>query len=141
VIQVRPPVPNQDDAFHWEGARHGKLLLQRCAECGTVRHPPAPMCGACGSLETDALECSGRGTVHSWILSHHPTEPDAAPRVVILVDLEEGHRFVSNLVDTPLDEVRNGMAVEVRFVEYPTTDGERIVLPQFVPAGGGEVRR
>ncbi len=135
MIQVRPPVPNQDDAFFWDGARQGKLLLQRCAECGTVRHPPAPMCGTCGSLATDALECSGRGTVHSWILSHHPTEPDEAPRVVVLVDLEEGHRLVSNLVDTSPDEIHNGMAVDVCFVECTTTDGGTITLPQFLPAG------
>ena len=99
------------------------------------------MCGACGSLATDSLECSGRGTVHSWILSHHPTEPDEAPRVVILVDLEEGHRFVSNLIDTAHDEIHNGMAVDLCFVEYATTDGETITLPQFLPAGRGAVAR
>ena len=55
--------------------------------------------------------------------------------MVILVDLEEGHRFVSNLIDTDHDAIHNGMAVDVCFVEYDTTDGEKLTLPQFLPAG------
>jgi uncharacterized OB-fold protein len=127
---VKPPIPDRDDAFFWEGTRNEKLLIQRCGECGTLRHPPAPMCARCGSLDLDTVESTGRGTVHSWIVSHHPTEPDAEPRVVILVDLEEGTRLVSNLIDAALDEVHNGMAVDLCFVDH----GE-VVLPQFLPAG------
>ena len=52
-----------DDAFFWDGAAEGKLLIQRCTDCGTLRHPPAPMCGNCGSLAWDAAESSGRGRV------------------------------------------------------------------------------
>ena len=96
------------------------------------------MCARCGSLATDTQESTGRGTVHSWIVSHHPTEPDEAPRVVILVDLEEGTRIVSNLIDTALYEIHNGMAVDVCFVDH----GERRAPP--VPArragGGGPMR-
>jgi uncharacterized OB-fold protein len=135
-MAVKPPIPNADDAFFWEGARDEKLLIQSCAECGTLRHPPAPMCARCGSLEHDSVESSGRGTVQSWIVSHHPTEPDAEPRVVILVDLEEGTRIVSNLIDTALYEIHNGMAVDVCFVDH----GD-VVLPQFLPAGRAGVAR
>ena len=127
---VKPPIPDLDDAFFWEGTRNEKLLIQRCGDCGALRHPPAPMCARCGSLELDTVESTGRGTVHSWIVSHHPTEPDAEPRVVILVDLEEGTRLVSNLIDAALDEVHNGMAVDLVFVHH----GE-VTLPQFLPAG------
>jgi uncharacterized OB-fold protein len=89
----------------------------------------------CGALATYTGASTGRGTVHSWIVSHHPTEPDAEPRVVILVDLEEGTRLVSNLIDTALDEVHDGMAVDLCFVEYPAVDDSTVVLPQFLPAG------
>lgn len=140
-MAVKPPIPDRDDAFFWEGARAETLLIQRCASCGTLRHPPAPMCAHCGSLATDSVASSGRGTVHSWILSHHPTEPDEEPRVVILVDLEEGTRIVSNLIDTAHDEIHNGMAVDLCFVEYPSTDGATVVLPQFLPAGRAGVDR
>jgi hypothetical protein len=86
------------------------------------------MCPECLSLEWEAVEASGRGTVYAWVLSHHPTEPDGDPRVVVLVDLEEGVRLVSNLQDLPWTEVRNDIPVEIFFDDV---DGVR--LPQFRP--------
>ena len=97
--KVIPPLPDADEQFFWDGVAAGELLLRRCASCGQVQHPPSPMCPHCGSLEWEALAASGRGTVHSWIVSHHPTEPDDAARIVALIDLEEGVRLVSNLTD------------------------------------------
>jgi uncharacterized OB-fold protein len=88
------------------------------------------MCPACGSVEWDVEELSGRGRVHSWIVSHHPTQPDDAPRIVALILLEEGLRLVSNLDGVEAEDVVNDMDVEVAFVEV---DGVR--LPQFRPAG------
>ena len=87
------------------------------------------MCGECGSVAWYTQEASGRGSVYTWILSHHPTEPDATPRIVALVELEERVRFVSNLVGIEVADVRNGMPVEITYVDY---DG--VVLPQFRPA-------
>jgi len=129
--RVVAPVDDHGDRFFWDAAREGKLLIQRCRSCGTLRHPPAPMCGRCGSLEWEGTESTGRGTVHSWIVSRHPSRPDDEPRVVVLVDLAEGTRLVSNLVDVDPAEVRNEMPVEVCFVAY--NDGD-VVLPQFRPA-------
>jgi hypothetical protein len=135
--RVIPPTVEPDDEYFWAGVQRHELLVQRCARCRTLRHPPVPMCGRCHSLEWDTQAAAGRGTVHSWIVSHHPTEPDAEPRVVVLVDLEEGVRFVANLLDTDPAEVRNDVAVELCFAEI---DG--VLLPQFRPrsrpATGGE---
>jgi hypothetical protein len=104
-----------DDAFFWEGAAGDRLVIQRCAECGVLRHPPAPMCGSCGSLEWDTLAASGRGSVLSWMFSLHPNRPDESARVVILVQLEEGVRLVSNLVDPPHAGPYDDLDVEVEF--------------------------
>ena len=90
------------------------------------------MCPWCGSLEWDVQELSGRGTLHSWIVSRHPSEPDDMARIVALVELDEGVRLVSNLVGIDAAEVQNEMALEVLFAEV---DG--VALPQFRPAGGG----
>ncbi|HEV3354039.1 MAG TPA: OB-fold domain-containing protein [Acidimicrobiales bacterium] len=125
---VRQPVTDEDSRFFWDGVRDGRLLLQRCSGCSALRHPPGPMCPECLSLEWEAVEASGRGTVYAWVLSHHPTEPDGDPRVVVLVDLEEGVRLVSNLQDLPWTEVRNDIPVEIFFDDV---DGVR--LPQFRP--------
>ena len=127
-----PPRPGPDDGWFWDGAREGRLLLRRCATCGRLQHPPTPLCPACGSASWTTREASGRGSVYAWLLSHHPTEPDAAPRIVVLVELAEGVRMVSNLVEAGPGDARNGMPVEACFVDY---DG--VVLPQFRPAGAG----
>ena len=129
MSRVRPPVPDRDDAFFWDGAAAGRLLIQRCAECATLRHPPGPMCARCGSLDWDTVEASGRGTVLSWIVSHHPTETDVDPRIVVLVELQEGTRLVANLVDVDPGATVDDMAVTVTFVDYDGT-----VMPQFSPA-------
>jgi uncharacterized OB-fold protein len=127
---VLPPVPSAADQWFWDGISNGQLLIQRCASCGTLRHPPAPMCGECHSLEWTAEPMSGRGTVYTWIVSHHPTEPDDSPRVVVLVDLEEGVRFVSNLQGVDPDRVQNDMPVELCFERFES-GGEEFTLPQF----------
>jgi 3-oxo-4,17-pregnadiene-20-carboxyl-CoA hydratase alpha subunit len=135
VSRVIPPAVDHDDAYFWEGVERHQLLLQRCTHCHTLRHPPVPMCGSCHSLEWDTQPATGRGTVHSWIVSRHPSEPDAEPRVVVLVDLEEGVRFVANLTGVEIDDVRNEMPVEACFLEV---DG--VLLPQFRPAPDGTAR-
>jgi 3-oxo-4,17-pregnadiene-20-carboxyl-CoA hydratase alpha subunit len=135
VSRVIPPAVEHDDAYFWDGVQRHELLLQRCTRCNTLRHPPVPMCGSCHSLEWDTQPAAGRGTVHSWIVSHHPSEPDAEPRVVVLVDLEEGLRFVANLTGVEIGDVRNEMPVEVCFLEV---DG--VLLPQFLPAPDGSAR-
>jgi uncharacterized OB-fold protein len=87
------------------------------------------MCPACGSLEWGVEQLSGRGTVHSWIVSHHPSEPDASPRIIAVIQLDDGPRLVSNLQGVAVDEVVNDMAVRVA-----VADVEGVRLPQFEPA-------
>ena len=84
------------------------------------------MCPNCHSLEWETIESTGRGTIYSWVLSHHPTEPDAEPRIVVLVDLEEGVRLIANLTGVAVGDVRNDAAVEA-FV----TEVDGVPLPQF----------
>jgi uncharacterized OB-fold protein len=126
VPSVIPPNPTLDDQFFWDAIADGRLVFQRCAACGVVRHPPAPLCGDCHSTEWDTQESTGHGHVYTWIVSHHPTQPDAEPRVVVLVELDEGIRFVANLLGVPAGEVRNGMEVALRI---EAVDG--VLLPQF----------
>jgi len=126
------PTVDRDDEFFWNGVNEGRLLVRKCAGCQRLQHPPSPMCPACGSLEWDVQQLSGRGSLHSWILSRHPTAPDDMTRIVALVELDEGVRLVSNLSEVDAAEVENGMLLEVVFAEI---DG--VVLPQFRPVGGG----
>ena len=127
------PIPSmtRDTEFFWKGVEQCRLLIQRCAECKRLRHPPGPMCPTCHSLEWDTVEASGRGTVYSHVVAHHPPVPPFEyPNVIALVELEEGTRLVSNLVGVEPDEVRAGMAVELEFTEVE----ENRFLPLFRPA-------
>lgn len=125
------PAVNRDSAFFWEGTRQGELRIQRCRACGTLRHPPAPACPACGSSEDDHVVAQGTGTVYSYVVHHHPPVPPLPlPFVVAVVTLPEGTRVVGNLIGVDPSEVRVGMEVTVEFVRID----DELVLPQWRPA-------
>jgi uncharacterized OB-fold protein len=126
-----PPSVTLDSRFFWDGINDHKLLIQRCAECGRLRHPPRPMCPNCNALSWDAIESAGRGAVFSFVMPQHPPYPwFDYPYIVVLVDLDEGIRLVSNLCDVAPDDAAIGMRVEVFYEHFD--DG--LVLPQFRPA-------
>ena len=138
MSSVIAPTPDGVDQYFWDGVERKQFLLQKCSACGALRQPPSPMCAECNALEWETQEATGHATVHSWLVSHHPTEPDAAPRIIVVLDLEEGVRFVGNLVECELDDIRFGLPVELTWVEYPSMNREEPqLLPQFRPAGGG----
>jgi uncharacterized OB-fold protein len=126
-----PPVPGPDDRFFWEGIERGELLLQHCSDCGRLRHPPRPRCPKCGSLRRETRTAAGTGQVYSYIVPRHPPPSEGEdPLIVVLVELDEGVRLVSNLRDVGLDDIHNDMRVEIFFDEVEP--GLR--LPQFRPA-------
>ncbi|WP_373294899.1 bifunctional MaoC family dehydratase N-terminal/OB-fold nucleic acid binding domain-containing protein [Streptomyces fuscichromogenes] len=130
------PVVNRDNAGFWEGVAEERLLVQRCADCGTLRHPWLPGCNACGSLDWDTVESSGEGTVHSYVVMHHPPFPAFDPPYAVgLVELAEGVRMVSNVVGVPYDKVRIGLPVRVEFRRYEDAEGA-LTLPVFRAADG-----
>lgn len=125
--RIRPAM-STDTVFFWEGAKRHKLLIQRCTSCGNLRHPPAPACPSCHSLDWDTIEASGRGRLHSYVVHHHPPMPGFdGPAVVVLVDLEEGTRLVSNIADVQPDQLCIGEPLEVFFLDQE----EGWTVPQF----------
>lgn len=117
------PQPSLESAPFWQGLREHRLLLQRCARCGKIRHYPRPVCDACYSMEYDWAEASGRGTVHSWTVSHHAFHPgfnSELPYVTVTVDLEQGVRMHSRLIGASPDRLCLGLPVEVVFEDVTT---------------------
>jgi uncharacterized OB-fold protein len=134
---ARRPAPllTDDNAFFWEAAAQGRLVAQGCSECGRLRHPPRPMCPHCRSLEFEVVPLSGRGSLYSYAILHHPRHPAFDyPLVAALVDLEEGIRFVSNLPGVEGRDIEIGMALEVSF--EATKNGGAV--PVFRPVGADE---
>jgi uncharacterized OB-fold protein len=125
------PVVNGDNAGFWQGVAEHRLLVQRCTGCGRPRHPWLPGCNACGGLDWDTVEASGAGTVHSYVVMHHPPFPAFDPPYAVgLIELAEGVRMVSNVVGVPYDQVRIGLPVRVEFRTYEDDEGA-LVLPVF----------
>ena len=128
--RIKPPLVH-DNAWWWEMADQGKLGIQRCLGCGALRHPPSPMCGECRSLEWEAVVSSGRGRICSFTVLRHPQFPGFEyPLVIILVELEEGTRVTSQLVDCAPDAVTFDMPVVMKIHE----DADGFRLPVFTPA-------
>ena len=130
--QLPEPIVNADSAPYWQGAREGKLLLQRCGDCGTLRFFPRYLCPECGSEHTEWTEVSGRGTVHSFTIVHRAAFPEfqaRAPYAIALIDLAEGPRMMTNIVGEGALDVEIGDAVRVTFEERGTNGAK---VPQFV---------
>jgi len=140
VPKILRPAPgiSDDTRFFWEGAKEGKLLIQRCTSCGTLRHPPGPSCPQCHAFEWDTVQASGRGTVYSFVVMHYPEVPPFEhPNPIGLIELEEGTRLIAQLIGVKPGEVQVGQAVQVEFHTFDTAAGP-MALPQFrpVPAAG-----
>ena len=134
-MTVAPPTPHPsvESQPFWDAAAAGELRLQRCAKDGEWFFPPAARCPRDWSTEWTWEKTSGRGTVFSFVVfqrSYHPAFRDALPYAVAFVELEEGPRMPTRLVDVDVKDVRVGMPVEVVFTEV--AEGTR--LPLFRPA-------
>ena len=124
------PEPSIDSLPYWEGLKDRRVMLQRCSDCRTVRHYPRPMCGECHSMEVDWIEASGKGRVYSWTVAHHPFHigfKAETPYILATVDLEEGVRIQSQLLDVDPADLKIGLAVEVIFGQ----ETDDLVLPYF----------
>lgn len=129
------PLPIEVTAPYWDGLAAGEVRLQRCEDCGTWVFYPRHRCPSCLSDSLRWHPVSGRGTVYTFTIARQPTHPafaDELPQVLAVVELEEGPRLTTTLVDVAPDAVGVGLAVE------PALDrsDDGTVLLRFRPAGG-----
>jgi hypothetical protein len=134
MFQIDKPLPavTEDGAPYWAACREGRLTAQRCSACGHLRWPPSVLCPKCLDEGTEWVTLSGRGTIYSWIIVHRPQHPAFfadAPYNVAIVELEEGPRLHTNVVECPNDALRIGLPVEVVFEKID----DEITLPKFRP--------
>jgi uncharacterized OB-fold protein len=129
--RVKPAI-GRDNAFFWEGVEQRELRIQQCGGCGVLRHPPAPLCARCGSTDQGYVVSSGRGVVYSHVEHHYPPLPGVElPHTVLLVELEEGVRVISELAaGADPAAVRIGLPVQLSFQQVPGGH----LLPVFGPA-------
>ena len=118
----------------WKGTKEKKLLIQACKDCGSKIFYPRKYCPECWSSQLFWVEASGRAKIFSYSITYTGVEEpfyDDLPLVLALVDLEEGVRMMTNIVNCRPEEVNIGMDVEVMFRDVT----EEFSLPYFQPQG------
>lgn len=126
------PVITEESRPFWEGCRQGKLLLQYCDRCQQYQFYPRLYCMQCGAENPRWVEASGRGVIYSYTIIRQNKSPEFAddtPYNVAVVQLEEGPRMLSNVVDIAPAELRVELPVRVVFDRVTDT----ISLPRFRP--------
>jgi uncharacterized OB-fold protein len=130
-----PPAVTEETAPFWDAAKEGRLLAERCSDCGAESFPPRGICRACRSRATSQVEVRGPGVVYSFTVNHQRWLPDlAVPYTVVLVEFpaHPGVRVAGRLRGCPPGDVAIGAAVEVGFEPGPGG----VAIPSFVAAGG-----
>lgn len=130
-----PPLPDASRRMQpfWEGARKGELRIQQCRDCGRRFFPARDLCTSCLGQNLEWVAASGRATLFSYTVMHQVYDPafaDRVPYAVADVQLAEGPRMISNVIDCPASNLRIGMPLEVRFDAVSA----EMHLPRFRPA-------
>jgi len=126
------PFVHEETRPFWEGAKRHELWLQRCQDCGKFRFYPRSICPHCFSYNTEWIKVSGRGKIYSFTVSHKPASPafkQDVPYNIAIVELEEGVRMMSNIVECRNEDLGIDMPVEVVFDDVTP----EITLPKFRP--------
>jgi len=129
-ISIPIPAVTPEMREFFDGARAGRLMVQKCDSCGALRFPAHDLCSRCNSTASRWVPVSGRGEVFSFNIMHqlyHPGFASQVPYAVVMVELEEGCKFVSNLLGVKPHDIRCGMPVEVTFEKL----SDEVSMPKF----------
>ena len=137
TTQSGRPLPALTDLnrTYWTSGAAGVWRLQRCPDCERLIHPPALRCQYDHSVP-EWVDMSGRGTVESWTVNHHPFYPGIpTPYVIAFVNPVEDPRarVLTNLVDVDPSRIFRGMPVRVTFVVGSDESDDDVHLPMFSP--------
>jgi len=132
--RTRQTKPTPETQHFWDGTKAGELRLQRCDACSHVYFPPRPFCPSCASRKVSVFKASGKAKTLQ--LRHQPSACGAGftpPYAIAVVELDEGVRMMSNIVDCPQTRKRSNSTCGSRCVRKLD---DNITLPQFRPAKG-----
>lgn len=135
TIGIPPAVDPESEPF-WHAAGEGRLLVERCTDCGAESHPARGMCRSCHSRATAPAEVTGRGVVYSFTVNHHRWLPGLeVPYAVVLVEFpaHPGVRVAGRLRGCDPRDAAIGMRVAVGFEPGPGG----VAIPSFVADGDG----
>ena len=114
------PVTQPWSGKFWEGTKQGKLLIQVCKDCKSKIFYPRKFCPESWSGNLDWIEASGKARINTFSTAYSMVEPkfmDELPYTIAYVDLEEGIRMMTRIVDCDPKDITFGMEVEVVFAQ------------------------
>lgn len=114
------PITDSRSQEFFDAAKRGELLIQRCPACARFQFYPRRHCLHCGSLDVEWAKAAGTGTLHTFSVVHRTPNPEFAeetPYVFAIVELDEGVRLTTRIVDVPFEELRCELPVEVVFTD------------------------
>ncbi len=131
----RKPLPHIDEESRpwWEAVQRHELYLQKCRECGDLRFHPRALCTSCMSPRTEWVRCKGGGRIYAFTVTNQNQAAgfrESLPYVMAWVELEEGVKMLTNIVDCPPEQVKIGMPVEAVFDDVTPA----VTLVKFRPA-------
>jgi uncharacterized OB-fold protein len=115
--KMAAPTPDPESQPFWDAARAGKFLVRKCNGCGKVHWYPRSICPFCASADTVWTEGSGKGTIYTYTVMRRAKD---GPYAVAYVELQEGPKMLTNIVDCDVDSIEIGQEVSLVFV--PTTE-------------------
>lgn len=130
------PTATEDSQPFWDACKRQELLIQKCDDCGHYRFPPSVVCPKCMSMNARWVKTSGKATLYSWTIFHQvywPSFAEQIPYNVAIIELEEGPRMHSNIVECKNEDIHIGMPLDLVFERIEETD---FYLPKYKPAGG-----
>jgi uncharacterized OB-fold protein len=131
----RKPLPHLDEENRpwWEATQRHELYIQQCRDCGDRRFHPRTLCTNCLSSNTEWIRCKGTGEIYTFTVTHQNQAAgfrDSLPYVMAWVELDEGLKMLTNIVDCPPEQVKIGMRVEAVFDDVTP----EVTLVKFRPA-------
>lgn len=126
------PIMDAESEPFWAGTRERTFLIRHCTACDRNHFYPRHYCPHCWSERCEWQPASGNGRIYSYTVIHYNDVPpfkDMRPYIVALIELEEGVRVTSNVVECTPEVVHIGMPVEVVYERIT----DEITLPQFRP--------
>lgn len=126
------PQPTPESKPFFEALKQHRLLIQRCRECDHAYYYPRPFCPACLSASVEWEEASGKGKLYSFVINHRSAPGFIAPYIIAVVELDEGPRMMTNLIEVEPDPEMVHCEMQVEIV-FDDVDGD-FTLPRFRPA-------
>src|SRR3984957_5082304 len=95
------PQPTPETQHFWDGTRGGGVPLHRCTAGRKAYFPPRPFCPGCGAREVSVFAATGKGRLYSYVIHHRPVPGFDPPYAIAVVELDEGPRMMTNIIDCP----------------------------------------